>query len=241
MAAELRVVGSPVVGGSFPVPDRRHARTLPWVRPVEVDVATHRAQPLRAVVVRRRGDEPRDRALVPFVVRVLHVDQERAALPCGSPGRGGRRGRAAQPARSRRRSPRCRGPGADGGTGRGHRAVLAPRCSPERRRPMPGARRPPSRRCGGTSRGVSGRRPARRRSAAADDRTVVVGPADLDVGSTSREPLKSGRMLAWSARSATRAARFADRTETNVAIASASVPPAVASAEIVAQSSTPEA
>ena len=60
-------------------------------------------------------------------------------------------------------------------------------------------------------------------------------------GSTSREPLKSGRIPAWSARSATRAERFEDHTETNVAIASARVPAAVASAEIVAQSATPEA
>jgi hypothetical protein len=45
-------------------------------------------------------------------------------------------------------------------------------------------------------------------------------------------------MPASSARSVVRAARFADRTEANVARASTSVPPAVASAETVAQSVT---
>src|SRR5262249_25088748 len=48
----------------------------------------------------------------------------------------------------------------------------------------------------------------------------------------------SGRRFARSDSSATRAARFADRTDANVATASTSVPPAVASEEIVTQSAT---
>src|SRR5919204_6087344 len=54
--------------------------------------------------------------------------------------------------------------------------------------------------------------------------------------SVSRDDPRSGRIPTWSARSAVRAARFAERTEANVAIARTSVPPAVARAETVAQS-----
>ena len=48
----------------------------------------------------------------------------------------------------------------------------------------------------------------------------------------------SGRTLASSESSATRAARFADRTEAKVATASTSVPAPVASDEMVTQSAT---
>jgi hypothetical protein len=53
--------------------------------------------------------------------------------------------------------------------------------------------------------------------------------------------MSSGRNPASSDRSATRAARFADLTEAKVAPASTSVPPAVASEEIVTQSAMPSA
>src|SRR5436190_7804130 len=55
-------------------------------------------------------------------------------------------------------------------------------------------------------------------------------------GSWRRDGTSTGRMLANRARSVTRAERLADRTAANVAPASTSVPPAVASAEIVTQS-----
>src|SRR6516225_9999875 len=55
-------------------------------------------------------------------------------------------------------------------------------------------------------------------------------------GSSSRDCTSTGRRCSWSATSAIRAERLADRTEANVATASTSVPPAVASEEIVAQS-----
>src|SRR5665213_3925961 len=54
--------------------------------------------------------------------------------------------------------------------------------------------------------------------------------------SVSRDAIRSGRRPASIERSAARAARFADRTEANVAPARTSVPLAVASAEIVTQS-----
>jgi hypothetical protein len=63
-------------------------------------------------------------------------------------------------------------------------------------------------------------------------------------GSSSREGIRTGRRPAISDRSATRAERLADLTELNVATASTSVPPAVASDEIVTQSAmlaSPEA
>ena len=56
------------------------------------------------------------------------------------------------------------------------------------------------------------------------------------VGSSSRDGIRTGRRPASSDRSATRAERLADLTELNVATASTSVPPAVASEEIVTQS-----
>ena len=56
-------------------------------------------------------------------------------------------------------------------------------------------------------------------------------------GSTpSRDWTSSGRRCSWSASSAIRAERLDERTAANVATASTSVPPAVASDEIVAQS-----
>src|SRR6478736_7297611 len=58
----------------------------------------------------------------------------------------------------------------------------------------------------------------------------------FSTGSSRRDPTSTGRIPASSARSATRADRFDDRTAENVASASTSVPPAVASDEIVAQS-----
>src|SRR3954471_1534765 len=60
----------------------------------------------------------------------------------------------------------------------------------------------------------------------------------FSAGSCMREETSTGRRPASSARSAVRAARLADRTDENVAAASTSVPPAVASAEIVVQSAT---
>ena len=50
--------------------------------------------------------------------------------------------------------------------------------------------------------------------------------------------ISSGRSPAWSARSATRAERLDERTDEKVATASTSVPPAVASDEMVTQSAT---
>ena len=58
----------------------------------------------------------------------------------------------------------------------------------------------------------------------------------LTAGSSRCEGMSSGRMPAMSERSATRAERFAERTDENVATASTSVPPAVASDEMVTQS-----
>ena len=55
-------------------------------------------------------------------------------------------------------------------------------------------------------------------------------------GSSIRDGTSTGRIPASSARSVARADRFADRTAANVAAASTSVPPAVASDEIVVQS-----
>src|SRR5262249_34882178 len=60
----------------------------------------------------------------------------------------------------------------------------------------------------------------------------------FSAGSSKRDGTRTGRSPAISARSATRAARFADRTDAKVAAASTSVPPAVESAEIVTQSAT---
>src|SRR5215472_6677136 len=60
----------------------------------------------------------------------------------------------------------------------------------------------------------------------------------LIAGSSAREGTRSGRWPARSDCSATRAARFAERTEATVTPASTSVPPAEASAEIVTQSAT---
>src|SRR5579871_442498 len=57
-------------------------------------------------------------------------------------------------------------------------------------------------------------------------------------GSSSRDGTSSGRSPASNERSATRAARLAERTDANVATPSTSVPPAVASDEIVTQSAT---
>ena len=58
----------------------------------------------------------------------------------------------------------------------------------------------------------------------------------LCLGSSSRDWTSSGRRCSWSAISAIRAERFDERTAANVATASTSVPPAVASEEIVTQS-----
>src|SRR5450631_2703860 len=55
-------------------------------------------------------------------------------------------------------------------------------------------------------------------------------------GSSKRDATINGRRPSRSDRSATRAARFADRVDENVAKASTSVPPAVANDEIVTQS-----
>src|SRR5207302_1227646 len=55
-------------------------------------------------------------------------------------------------------------------------------------------------------------------------------------GSSRREGSSSGRRPAITETSATRAARFAERTDAKVAPASTRVPPAVASDEIVTQS-----
>jgi hypothetical protein len=66
---------------------------------------------------------------------------------------------------------------------------------------------------------------------------VVWKPA-LTSGSCMRDGTSSGRCPARRDCSATRAARFAERTDASVTPARASVPPAVASAEIVAQSAT---
>src|SRR4249920_3185438 len=55
-------------------------------------------------------------------------------------------------------------------------------------------------------------------------------------GSSGRDGMSSGRSPAISERSATRADLFDDRTAENVAPASTSVPPAVASEEMVTQS-----
>src|SRR3954466_6286944 len=64
----------------------------------------------------------------------------------------------------------------------------------------------------------------------------------LSVGSSNRVGTRSGRTLASSDSSATRAERLADRTDAKVATASTSVPPAVAKEEIVTQSAdTPSA
>jgi hypothetical protein len=52
----------------------------------------------------------------------------------------------------------------------------------------------------------------------------------------SRDALSSGRIPTWRARSAVLAARFAERTDTKVAIARTRVPPAVASEETTTQS-----
>jgi hypothetical protein len=57
--------------------------------------------------------------------------------------------------------------------------------------------------------------------------------------SWGREGMSSGRIPASSVRSATRAARLADRTDTNVARASTRVPTAVAIEAAVAQSMGP--
>src|SRR3954447_24636290 len=54
--------------------------------------------------------------------------------------------------------------------------------------------------------------------------------------SSNRDGISSGRRLASTEISATRAARFADLTDANVAAARTSVPPAVASDEMVTQS-----
>src|SRR5262245_33656708 len=55
-------------------------------------------------------------------------------------------------------------------------------------------------------------------------------------GSVRRDCTSTGRRCSWSATSAIRAERLAERTEANVATARTSVPPAVASEEIVTQS-----
>jgi hypothetical protein len=56
--------------------------------------------------------------------------------------------------------------------------------------------------------------------------------------SSSRDGISTGLRPANNDRSATRADRFADLTELNVATASTNVPPAVASEEMVTQSVT---
>src|SRR5579884_1618846 len=60
----------------------------------------------------------------------------------------------------------------------------------------------------------------------------------FSTGSCNRELTSTGRRRVSSARSAVRAAAFADRTEANVATARTSVPPAVANDDTVAQSVT---
>ena len=60
----------------------------------------------------------------------------------------------------------------------------------------------------------------------------------LTGGSSGRDGMSSGRMPASNASSATRDERLAERTDANVAAASTSVPPAVASDEMVTQSAT---
>ena len=65
---------------------------------------------------------------------------------------------------------------------------------------------------------------------------VLVHPRDLLDGILERAVSTSGRIPASSAASAIRADRFDDRTAENVAIASTSVPPAVASSAIVVTS-----
>src|SRR4051794_33144707 len=55
-------------------------------------------------------------------------------------------------------------------------------------------------------------------------------------GPSYRDGMSNGGIPASSDSSATRAARFADRTDPNVATARTSVPPAVANDEIVTQS-----
>jgi hypothetical protein len=81
-----------------------------------------------------------------------------------------------------------------------------------------------------------------RRVADLRDPTTALGEKDLSStkpifcgASASFDPSNSGRPCS-SERSATRAARFADQTDANVASASTNVPAAVASAEIVTQS-----
>src|SRR3954447_20007800 len=64
----------------------------------------------------------------------------------------------------------------------------------------------------------------------------------LTIGSSSLDGISNGRTLASNVASASRALRLADRTDAKVATASTSVPPAVASEEMVAQSAdTPSA
>src|SRR3954468_2330953 len=58
----------------------------------------------------------------------------------------------------------------------------------------------------------------------------------FSVGSSNRVGTSSGRTLASSDSSASRALRLAERTDAKVATARTSVPPAVASEEIVTQS-----
>src|SRR5580704_12649470 len=58
--------------------------------------------------------------------------------------------------------------------------------------------------------------------------------------SCRRVGMSTGRSPTSNERSATRAARFADRTDAKVAMARINVPPAVASAEMVTQSTTRE-
>src|SRR6059058_3595080 len=60
----------------------------------------------------------------------------------------------------------------------------------------------------------------------------------VTAGSSARDGTRSGRWPASSDCSATRAARFAERTDATVTPASTSVPPADARAEIVTQSAT---
>src|SRR3954468_5189124 len=64
----------------------------------------------------------------------------------------------------------------------------------------------------------------------------------LTIGSSSLDGISNGRTLASNVSSASRALRLAERTDAKVATASTSVPPAVASEEIVTQSAdTPSA
>lgn len=83
-----------------------------------------------------------------------------------------------------------------------------------------------------------------RRSAAAPCAgTVKICPSPKRTrwgGSSSFDGTSTGRRPTSSDCSATRADRFADRTELNVATASTRVPPAVASEEIVTQSAIAE-